>query len=191
MQALNHLSFVAPPCAEVQRTLKTLAKPIMSLAFLVEASEQNQQDRATNEFVEVCPKPWQRKSRLNYLLQQANSTALTDYLEACATTDSDSHVFSLDQRVEDIASALVKRKARLRGADRDAVYVLSAIGAIDLVKELAVISESKDVLPDSPIRRDSDLMSTYPKSRMEPRSASTAPDLVIAPFKQERNDDLK
>jgi hypothetical protein len=37
----------------VQRTLKALAKPIMSLAFLVEASEQNLQDKATNDFVEA------------------------------------------------------------------------------------------------------------------------------------------
>ncbi|KAJ9104771.1 hypothetical protein QFC19_003912 [Naganishia cerealis] len=163
----------APPCAEVQRTLKTLAKPIMSLAFLVGASEQNQQDKATNDFVE------------------ANSAALTDYLEACATIDAKSHVFSIDQRVEDIASALVKRKSRLRGSERDAVYVLSAIGAIDLVKELAVISESKAVLPDSPIQRHSQLGSSCQKTRMEPRRASTAPDHVVVPLKQEGNDDSK
>jgi hypothetical protein len=124
-------------------------------------------------------------------LKQANSTALTDYLEACTTLDPDSHVFSIDQRVEDIASALTKRKARLRGSDRDAIYVLSSIGAIDLVKELAVISESKSVLPDSPIQRDSDLVSGCQKSKMQPRSASTAPDLVIAPLKQGSDDSLK
>jgi hypothetical protein len=46
-------NYTTPPPVAVQRTLKALAKPIMSLAFLVEASEQNQQDKATNDFVEV------------------------------------------------------------------------------------------------------------------------------------------
>ena len=48
-------NYTAPPSVAVQRTLKALAKPIMSLAFLVEGSEQNQQDKATNDFVEVGP----------------------------------------------------------------------------------------------------------------------------------------
>jgi hypothetical protein len=50
-------NYTTPPPVAVQRTLKALAKPIMSLAFLVEASEQNQQDKATNDFVEVGTGP--------------------------------------------------------------------------------------------------------------------------------------
>lgn len=55
--AIMFPNYTAPPSVAVQRTLKALAKPIMSLAFLVEASEQNQQDKATNDFVEVSPWP--------------------------------------------------------------------------------------------------------------------------------------
>lgn len=53
-------NYTAPPSVAVQRTLKALAKPIMSLAFLVEGSEQNQQDKATNDFVEASDMrlPW-------------------------------------------------------------------------------------------------------------------------------------
>lgn len=35
----------------------------------------------------------------------------------------------------------MKRKSSLQGPEQDAVFVLSVIGAIDLVKELAIISE--------------------------------------------------
>lgn len=45
----------------------------------------------------------------------------------------------------------MKRKSRLEGAEQDAVFVLSVIGAIDLVKELAIISEG---LADHPRTRD-------------------------------------
>jgi hypothetical protein len=45
----------------------------------------------------------------------------------------------------------MKRKSRLEGAEQDAVFVLSVIGAIDLVKELAIISEG---LSDRPRTRD-------------------------------------
>ena len=84
---------------------------------------------------------------------QENSTALTDFLEACATVDADDPVFAIDQRTEDIAAALVKRKSSLRGAEQDAIFVLSVIGAIDLVKELAIISEGLADRPPSVARQ--------------------------------------
>lgn len=54
-------------------------------------------------------------------------------------------MFAIDQRIEDIAAALIKRKSGLSKAEQDAILVLSSIGAVDLLRELAVMSDGRPV----------------------------------------------
>lgn len=63
----------------------------------------------------------------------------------CATFDDGNSVFAIDRRIEDIAAALIKRRSGLSRPEQDAILVLSSIGAVDLLRELAIMSDGRPV----------------------------------------------